>query len=104
MHVSGPIPFHVARAYGQASAARPQFGAPADHEQATGTPAAPQLRAAQSAARISGPLIAGKVSGSVDFTGAIPTAGHSHSLYNRAADRVEAATAITIGRSLDLRA
>jgi len=117
MQVTGPIPFHAARAYGMsrpAGAATPPL---ANKAAATASPAnlahpsvsgATDTRAAAgidtATAPVNGRLIAGQVPGGVNFSGAIPTQGTSLALYTRAADRVEAATAISIGRSLDLRA
>jgi hypothetical protein len=88
------IPPHVARAYGVPNAkpfALPAATAPA-------SPAAPATSPAQS-------LVAGQVRGPIEFDGTSvprPAAGVFH-MYTRAADKIEAATAIQIGRTLDIK-
>lgn len=128
MQVNGPIPFHAARAYGMPRTAAPAASAQTESlsfQRAASAgaiqnrkPAAAAGHVERSAAlppagapapvsRSTAPtdnLIAGYVPGGVDFSGPVPTRGSSLSLYSRAADRVEAATAVNIGRSLDLRA
>ena len=128
MQVNGPIPFHAARAYGMPRSSAPATSAPAaglsfqraasagaiqSRTPATATDRAERSDAPPFASTSAAParstvpadgLVAGHVSGGVDFSGPVPTRGSSLSLYSRAADRVEAATAVNIGRSLDLRA
>jgi hypothetical protein len=130
MQVNGPIPFHAARAYGMPRTSAPATSTQAaglsfqraasagaipqqmpatatDRIERSAAPPPPSASAAPAPARGKAPadgLVAGHVPGGVDFSGPVPTRGSSLSLYSRAADRVEAATAVNIGRSLDLRA
>ena len=89
-----PITPHIARAYGL-SQARPAM--PVE-----GGPAAAASKLPDNAHR----LVAGRVSGPVEFDGVSVPRSHpaALSLYSRAADRVEAATAIHIGRTIDIKA
>jgi hypothetical protein len=101
------IPFHVAQAYGTSAAAqisRVAAGAgnipPTSQVQAAATgPAAKLPSAAQK-------LVGATVAGRVDFSGDKPaqvTGGAAFALYTRPADKNAAATAVSIGRSLDVR-
>jgi hypothetical protein len=85
-------PMHIARAYGVSHAARPSFS----------SAAAPSSQSAQG-------LVAGNVTEPVNFD-ATPAARSSSALspgvfqmYTRAADRIEAAVAIQIGRTIDVK-
>jgi hypothetical protein len=93
------LPFHIATAYGLRPAGR-----------------APSLRVADSAQAVQGSapaaridqLIAGRTRQPVDFS-AVPAArstsgGAPLQLYTRAADRVEAAVGVHLGRGIDVRA
>lgn len=101
MDASGPIPFlaaHAARLYGGARPARPAVNPTATQGV---TPAATARPGAN-------PLVAGKVAkpadplAPLDQPAATPTATASaFALYTRAADRVEVATAVAIGRTID---
>lgn len=102
MDVRGPIPFHAsvqaARAYGIPQAARPAAAAPAaapvSATPVTATPA-PAVRADR--------LVAGRVSVSADPSqapAAKPAAG-TFAMYTRAADRIEIATSVALGQSID---
>ena len=87
MHItSSPIPIHVARAYGLEAA---------------------QRAATANATRPSDPgsIVAGRVPGTVDFSPeTAPSAQSSgaYRLYNRAADSIEVAVAVQVGRTLDV--
>ena len=99
------FPPHVARAYA-APAVRPS-GAPAATDAAsplgrvgpaTDARAADASKGAQS-------LVAGHVTGPITFDGVSvpnPSRGVYH-LYTRAADKIEAATAVQIGRAVDIK-
>lgn len=86
------LPMHIAQAYGMRASS-----------------AVPQNRAAgKESAGATGQLVAGSVSEPVNFE-ATPTAHDAAAIpapvfqmYTRAADRIEAATAIQIGRSIDV--
>jgi len=102
MRISGSLPFNVAQAYG----IKPQ-------QVATTTPATPVEPVARtrptgteadSAAHVRS-LVAATVQGGVTFDGAstIPAAKSSLTLYTRAADTIEAATSIELGRRVDMR-
>lgn len=109
MDVRGPIPFHAsvqaARAYGVAqparTAANPASGLTPNSVAAT-TATPPAARADR--------LVAGRVSVNADPSLAptqapsATTAGGSFALYNRAADRIEVATSVAIGRTVDRQA
>src|SRR5688572_17434052 len=86
-----PITPHIARAYGLAPLARPAESMPAAVNK---LPANAQT------------LVAGRVSGPVEFDGvSVPRSNPAAlSLYSRAADRIEAATALQIGRTIDIKA
>ena len=104
MQIGGSFPIHIARAYG----AKP---APSSVPSAPIKVSAPSSRLDQTPNGSILPggsidkLIAGQVNQSVDFdiasTPANP-AGHALQLYTRAADRIEAATGVLLGRSLDI--
>jgi hypothetical protein len=100
------IPSHVARAYGLPQSrpiARPASTqpiaacAPAQGASATPSSAIGGSRAAES-------LIAGRAPGPITFDGvSIPRTNPGVlQLYTRAADKIEAATAVQIGRTLDI--
>ena len=105
MRINGSIPFHVARAYGaqKPQAARPAANPapppssaaarPADAFQPAGAAQSPTIQS----------LIAGQVQRPIDFMPNVAPQSESLQLYTRAADRIEAATAVQIGRSLDVR-
>ena len=79
MNVSSSMPLHIARAYGAAVPPRP-------------------------APPPSSPLVSGTVSRPVEFdTTTGPTAQDAIGLYARAADRVEVAVAVQVGRTIDVR-
>ena len=103
MRIGSNIPFHIARAYGlqptpkAAPITQTQSIAPTN---AT-TPVAPTTTSSAMTQ-----LVGGSVTRNVDFEGvSTPTrpAGHVLPLYTRAADAVEAATGVHVGRSLDIK-
>lgn len=107
MRIGAPNPGYVLRAYGVKSPAVSKPAAPVAL-----AAAAPQIKPEQPAPASStvasaaaDRLIAGAVSGKVDFNQATPIqpAAPALQLYTRAADKVEAATAIRIGQSIDIR-
>lgn len=92
------IPFHVAQAYGvrppAGPAARP--GAAASPAATIGGPSAKLPSAAQK-------LVGATVPGRVDFSGERPApTGGAIPMYRHPADRNAAATAVSVGRSLDV--
>ncbi len=98
MEIRGPLPFHVAKAYGVVK-----------------TPAAAVAHGAASGGASGGAtrLVAGTVSVPADPSLASNTVQGTASsgsrqtdafpMYSRAADRVEVATAVALGRNLDMR-
>jgi hypothetical protein len=102
------FPTNVARAYGlpgvrPATAAAPSLAPDAASPLGRVAPAG-QSRAAD-ALKGAQALIAGHVAGPITFDGVSvpnPTQGVYH-LYTRAADKIEAATAVQIGRNLDIK-
>lgn len=124
MQIDGSFPTHVARAYGLKlvrSAENETNTSPTQPAKATGqTALAPSasnvspttsirptgaIPSVQSTEKVS-QLIGGKVAGSVDFSsGPRAVSGpDAMQLYTRSADRIEAATAIQVGRQLDVKA
>jgi hypothetical protein len=99
MHITGTsnlFPGHVARAYGVA----PNGAARATS--AVNKLASCEPGRATSAVRS---LVAGHVDGPVAFEGvSVPRpAGGVHHMYTRAADKIEAATGVHVGRILDVK-
>ncbi len=85
MQIPGSLPLHVARAYGAPS--------PAAQSSLKFTPPA------------ASPLVASRVSAPLDLDRAsIPASTGAFSLYTRAADKIEVATALVAGRNIDLTA
>lgn len=106
MHINGSIPVHVARAYGVNRAQPTRPAGPA-------TPAQPVARIRPSDSHEPGQtsnakidaLVAGRVDQPISFQGAAAPKSAPNAvlqLYTRAADRIEAATAVQLGRSLDV--
>jgi len=105
MQIGGSFPIHIARAYG----AKPTHAsAPETPIKASALPSRLDQASNDSTqpVRLIDKLIAGQVNQSVDFaiasTPANP-AGNALQLYTRAADKIEAATGVLLGRSLDIR-
>ena len=130
MQINSSLPMHVARAYGvsvsRPVATAPEVQAPADLrarpsiERQDAAPGAAPAQRVEAAApteplarieRTAAPgkvhqLIAGAVPGAVTFDGSftpIPSQSPSLKLYTRAADTIEAATGIQLGRTIDVR-
>lgn len=111
MQINGSIPFQVARAYGTIKAQQPPCSSCSDSPAAPFTikqtsaivRAADAYQSTQSsqAAAIQS-LVAGQVNRPIDFMPAAAAQSESLQLYTRSADRIEAATAVQIGRSLDV--
>lgn len=98
MDVRGPIPFHATAQAARAYGVRPKAAAlqPAVAQQ----PAAPAMPAATPSANR---LVAARVSVSADPSNAPaakPSAG-AFAMYTRAADRIEVATSVALGQSID---
>lgn len=117
MDIRGPIPFHVARAYGvqpalnaaRIGAARPAPGVTGT----TGPSVVRQVDATGDLSRVEGVtrsrgldrLVGGTVNRPIAFDGAATTQPGAGSLpmYTRAADKIEAAVAVNLGRMLDVQ-
>lgn len=105
MQIGGSFPIHIARAYG----ARPaQSSAPSAPIKAIAPPSRPDQTPNGSAApgQTIDKLIGGQVNQSVNFditSTPVNPAGNALQLYTRAADKIEAATGVLLGRSLDIR-
>ncbi len=102
MRISGSIPINVARAYGIAPTKAAQPATPAQPvQQARPVDQVDSNRPSENVQR----LIAGQAPGPVDFASASTPTSHAgaYQLYNRAADRIEAATGVNLGRSIDLK-
>lgn len=100
------IPFHVAQAYGVRPAVQTQQAAASrasENAQASqiAQPSGPSARLPSAAQK----LIGATVPGRVDFYGSTPTqtTDSSFQLYRHPAEKNAAATAVSIGRSLDVR-
>ncbi len=103
---------HIARAYGvppsrsAASITPASTIAPTSLTQAT-APLAQigPASAAQASNAAAQSLIAGRVPGAIEFDGvSVPRMNAGNfSLYTRAADKIEAATAVQIGRTIDIK-
>jgi hypothetical protein len=106
MRIDSSLPMQIARAYG-VTATRPASGArPA--EQTSPVRAVRSVDAYEPTGRTTSisQLLAGKVSQAVDFdTSTLPRPGPAEpfQLYTRAADKIEAAVAVQVGRALDVR-
>lgn len=116
MQINGSIPIHVARAYGvkppaapvpAPAAAKPAsmpFTTPFTAPVTAPTPSlAPPAPAPTSTESVSS-LVGGRVSRPIDFSAEPVAARSSHAfqLYTRAADKIEAAVAVQIGRTIDV--
>lgn len=89
------IPFHVARAYGPSAGPRPV--------QPSARVAAPASVKAAAKIEPSSRLVAATVPGKVDFRADVPQPGSvALPMYRHPADKNQAATAIQLGRSLDI--
>lgn len=102
MRISSSFPIHIARAYGVTPANR---AAPIAHAGAAAPVQRAQSAAADQASENVQQLVAGKVSGPVDFASAsTPTSpAGPYQLYTRAADKIEAAVAVRTGQAIDVK-
>ena len=98
---NGPISFNLAKAYGLQAAIKPQPVAPV----AKSTPATPPTAAAASTRTDS--LAAATVPGKISFDAAPaatrPEAFSPLQMYSRPSDRNAVATAVAVGRTLDIQ-
>lgn len=103
--ISGPIPFHAARAYAipqgirEPSALTPGRRTILPRQDDLATPTGPAVRSPGLAA-----LVAARVPGSIDFTGCAPAAtapSHALPFYRHPTDKNAAATGLTAGRLID---
>ncbi|MHC5115359.1 MAG: hypothetical protein ACYTGP_13130 [Planctomycetota bacterium] len=96
MRIDGSIPLHVARAYGLGPAPRAPRPAPA---------ATPALQVGAPRPPALDRLVAARTTAPIEFDAASTPASSADSLplYDRAADRVEAAVAVQVGRTIDVR-
>jgi len=103
--VNNSLSFHMARAYGIGAATRQSSPINDLKPAAPLRPQQPDSFEPSSAQR----LVAAKVAQPVNFDAAAApinrtvSAGHALQLYTRAADRIEAAVGVHIGRSIDIR-
>lgn len=88
---------HIARAYG-VQPLRP-IGP------TTATSGEMSIAPARAHSPASHPLVAGRVRGAIEFDGVSVPRTHAATLnlYTRAADKIEAATAVQIGRTIDVK-
>jgi hypothetical protein len=108
MEVSGAIPFHVTQAYGMPGVAPLVHAMRAGEAAGTASisrilPAAPPIGAERSMALSR--IVAATVNRPMEFDGATTVSPHATlQLYTRAADKVEAAVSVNLGRAIDLSA
>ncbi len=108
MEIRGSIPFHVAQAYGvrapvrAINVAKPQAASALTlTDQASSAAPASGIRRSPLLDRI----VAATVHRPIEFDGAATVSpSASLQLYTRAADKVEAAVAVNVGRAIDLSA
>lgn len=103
MRISSSIPFHIAKAYGLTAPSKPKQVMPIAAPGSTPEVAAPTPAAIGSGLQ---QLIGGSVREGVEFDSASTPArpaGPTLQLYTRAADRIEAATGVHLGRGLDIK-
>lgn len=104
MQISGSIPMHVARAYGVAPSPGPGPGSgPVAPTAPAGGARAIDARADEPASDRLRALIGGTVRGPVDFTTASPARSGAFQMYTRAADKIEAAVDVQLGRAIDVK-
>jgi len=104
MRIGSSIPFHIARAYGIQPPGR---SGPVQPQHPVAAIGGVRDSAATGPAEGLSRLIGGSVTRGVDFDAASThrsPAGPVLQLYTRAADRIEAATGVHVGRQLDVRA
>lgn len=105
MRIDGSLPMHIARAYGVTTTPRAAAPKPAESSPPVQAVRAADTHDAGQPSTID-QLVAGRVSQAVDFnTATMPrpaTASEPFQLYTRAADKIEAAIAVTVGQSIDV--
>ena len=97
MTIPSSLPMNIARAYGLVPTqpiSRPTPVGP--------RPLAPSVVPPRQRADVAS-ITAGAVAGPVDFSPSASPAGPGFQLYTRAADKVEAAVAVHVGSTLDVR-
>ena len=99
MRITGAIPINIARAYGVAPAKRAAPANPVAQVRPE-----PKVDAREPSANVQ-QLVAARVDQPVDFAPVRPPASASgaYQLYNRVADKIEAAVAVQIGRAIDVK-
>ena len=102
MHVNGSIPIHVARAYGVTPnrTAAPPTAARAPATVVAPVPSTGDRREPSDNIK---DIVAARVDAPVEFSGAAVSHAHAYQLYTRAADRIEAAVGVQLGRSIDVK-
>lgn len=105
--IPSPIPFAAARAYGLSMTSRPS-GLPATVSRAARVDDQVELTArsprAESMRERVSTLVAARVPGGVDFmAGGLAPTGGSIPMYRHPADKNAAATAVDLGRQLDIQ-
>ena len=93
-----PLPMNIARAYGLAPTQPLTRPTPVQAR-----PPAPSIVPPPAARTDVATIAAGKVAGPVDFAPSASPANGGFQMYTRAADKVEAAVAVTLGSTLDIR-
>jgi len=102
---NGPISFNLAKAYGLQAAVKPQPVQPVAKSQAVSSAASPASSA--TSVRRADSLAAATVPGKVSFDAAPaatrPEAFSPLQMYSRPSDRNAVATAVAVGRTLDIQ-
>ena len=104
MRITGSLPLHIARAYGLPPTGQAGPLKSAESVAPAQRPRRPDVYQSAEGARLEN-LVAAKVSQAVDFNTSDvprPEPGDALQLYTRAADKVEAAVAVQVGRNLDV--
>jgi len=98
------MPLHIARAYGFTPAASTNGARPTQTVSSASPNVFTQHADASRPSAAAQKLVAGSVQQPVNFeSGTKPNAAQTFQMYTRAADRVEAAVRIELGRAVDLR-
>ena len=106
---NGPISFNLAKAYGLQAAVKPQPVQPVAKSQAVSSAASPASSATSAATSVrrADSLAAATVPGKVSFDAAPaatrPEAFSPLQMYSRPSDRNAVATAVAVGRTLDIQ-
>ena len=106
MKIESSIPFQVARAYGLGSAApKPSLARIGEAASRISVGVGSDRAVSRPMSDAAQPLVAGQVKGDLNLDRpSMPVSTGVFSMYTRAADRVEAATAIAAGRMVDVKA